>query len=319
MVDKDTLWKGIIEDLIEDFLHFFFPEQVDQIDFGRGFIFLDKELEQLSPQSESKLRHADKLIRAFLKNGEEKWFLIHVEVQGYNDPDFAFRMFQYSYRIRDRYNQSIVALAIYTDANRLYHFPEYREEFWETETLYRYRTFIVLDHEPLALRHSGNLFGLVMEVARRELDMDKKDDEQRLYIKTEMVRHLFRQGVSKRKIRHLLDFIKYYIDFEETAFFNKFDDDIQMITKSRRAMGIREAIIEELKRKAQEEGLELGLKEGREEGREEMREENTRMVISRAHKKGIPVEDIAELVDVPVEKAKAIIEELMKGEKDGNE
>lgn len=95
MVDKDTLWKGIIEDLIEDFLHFFFPEYVDQIDFERGFAFLDKELEQLSPQSESIRRHADKLIKAYLKDGTEQWFLIHVEVQGYADEHFALRMFQF--------------------------------------------------------------------------------------------------------------------------------------------------------------------------------------------------------------------------------
>ncbi len=40
MVGKDTLWKAIIEDLIEEFLHFFFPENVDQIDFERGFTYL---------------------------------------------------------------------------------------------------------------------------------------------------------------------------------------------------------------------------------------------------------------------------------------
>ena len=158
MVSKDILWKGIIEDLIEDFLHFFFPEQVDQIDFERGFTFLDKELEQLSPQSESKRRHADKLIQAYLKNGEEQWFLIHVEVQGYSDENFAFRMYQYAYRIRDRYNRPIVALAIFTNANRLHHYSEYREAYWGTKTLYQYRTFTIIDHEPLALRRSGKLF-----------------------------------------------------------------------------------------------------------------------------------------------------------------
>ena len=168
MVSKDVLWKGIIEDLIEEFLHFFFPEHVDQINFERGFIFLDKELEQLSPQSESHLRHADKLVRAYLKNGEERWFLIHVEVQGYADEHFAFRMYQYAYRILDKYNRSIVALAIFTDANRKHHYSEYREEFWGTETLYRYRSFVIIDHEALAFRLTGNLFGLVMEVARRE-------------------------------------------------------------------------------------------------------------------------------------------------------
>jgi len=75
MVGRDTLWKGIIEDLIDDMLRFFFPENAALIDFERGFEFLDKELEQLHPTSDAQLRRADKLIKAWHKSGEEHWFL----------------------------------------------------------------------------------------------------------------------------------------------------------------------------------------------------------------------------------------------------
>ena len=37
------------------------------------------------------------------------------------------------------------------------------------------------------LHASDNLFGLVMEVASREIDAHKQDDLQRLYVKTELV------------------------------------------------------------------------------------------------------------------------------------
>jgi len=93
MVSRDTLWKGIIEDLAEEMLLFFFPKYVEEIDFSRGFEFLDKELEQILPASETQLRHADKLLKGWLKSGEEHWFLIHVEVQGYADPNFPKRMY----------------------------------------------------------------------------------------------------------------------------------------------------------------------------------------------------------------------------------
>lgn len=69
MINKDVLWKGIIEDLVEEFVHFFFPDFVDEIDFTRGFTFLDKELQQISPQSSASLRRADKLFKAWLKTG----------------------------------------------------------------------------------------------------------------------------------------------------------------------------------------------------------------------------------------------------------
>lgn len=33
MQNKDLLWKGIIEDLIEDFLQFFYPDDFHTFDF----------------------------------------------------------------------------------------------------------------------------------------------------------------------------------------------------------------------------------------------------------------------------------------------
>lgn len=41
IVSKDALWKGIIESLIDEFIHFFFLEYAEVIDFERGFEFLD--------------------------------------------------------------------------------------------------------------------------------------------------------------------------------------------------------------------------------------------------------------------------------------
>jgi hypothetical protein len=49
MISKDILWKGIIKDLFEEFLCYFFSEEIPLIDFSKGFEFLDKELSQISP------------------------------------------------------------------------------------------------------------------------------------------------------------------------------------------------------------------------------------------------------------------------------
>ena len=83
MIRKDILWKAIIEELIDDFILFFFSEYAHLIDFESGFEFLDKELQQIFPESETDRRHADKLIKAKLKDGSIVYFLIHIEVQGY--------------------------------------------------------------------------------------------------------------------------------------------------------------------------------------------------------------------------------------------
>src|SRR5690606_22282012 len=166
---KDKLWKGIIEDLAEDLLRFFFPEYEHLIDWDKAIEFLDKELSQLFPESESSLRHADKLFKVWLKGGEEHWFMVHVEVQGYPDPNFSRRMYQSFYRIDDRYGRPVTALVIYTDSNRKFHFSEYRAEFWGTKLTYQFNTFILLDHPVEKLKEIDNLFALVMESAWQDL------------------------------------------------------------------------------------------------------------------------------------------------------
>lgn len=64
-------------------------------------------------------------------------------------------------------------------------------------------------------------------------------------------------------------------------------------------MGIREAILKELKEKGHKEGLEQGLEQGK--------EEKERAIILRAWKKGMPLEEIADLVDVPLTEVEGVI------------
>ena len=78
MITNDSLWKGIIEDLLLDFLTFFYPDQIFNLE--KGYDFLDKELEELFPliDSEHKIRRVDKLIKLFDTTGQERWILIHI-------------------------------------------------------------------------------------------------------------------------------------------------------------------------------------------------------------------------------------------------
>lgn len=45
----DELWKGILEDIFEDFLRFFFPDADDLFNMKKKFSFLDKEFNRLFP------------------------------------------------------------------------------------------------------------------------------------------------------------------------------------------------------------------------------------------------------------------------------
>ncbi|MFQ5630407.1 MAG: hypothetical protein ACE5I1_16675 [bacterium] len=98
-MDYDSAWKEVLEKLFEEFLAFFFPSVHEQIDFSKGYAFLEQELRQIAVPSETGKRVVDKLVKVFLRDSSEKWLLIHIEIQGYEEAAFPERMFIYYYRI----------------------------------------------------------------------------------------------------------------------------------------------------------------------------------------------------------------------------
>ena len=113
-VHYDELWKNIIEKLFPHFLEFFMPQLHADVDLTLGYVFLDKELQRIKLKGKKGKNITDKLVKVYLKNGGEKWLLIHLEVQGKHEDDFANRMFRYFYRIYDKYDVNITALAVLT-------------------------------------------------------------------------------------------------------------------------------------------------------------------------------------------------------------
>jgi hypothetical protein len=72
-------------------------------------------------------RHADKLVKVYLRDGSETWLLIHVEVQGKKESGFEERLYIYNYRIFDRFRKEVVTLALLADNS-----PHFRPETYKT-------------------------------------------------------------------------------------------------------------------------------------------------------------------------------------------
>jgi hypothetical protein len=62
--DYDSPWKDALEVYITECLAFFFPRAAEDIDWSRGYHFLDKELQQVAPEAPTGRRTVDKLIRS---------------------------------------------------------------------------------------------------------------------------------------------------------------------------------------------------------------------------------------------------------------
>jgi hypothetical protein len=295
IIGKDVLWKGIIEDLFEDFLHYFFPQYINEIDFSKGYEFLDKELQMIYPEAntDSKQRRADLLIKVFLRNGEEKWLLIHIEIQGYKDVEFPFRMYVYNYRSADRFGKNVVALAILTDDNPSFRPSFYEKKIWDTVIRYDYPMFKLLDYKSDFFIQSPNPFASVLQVARAHIKNKRfSSDENLLELKVELFRIMLEKGHDKKTIRSIANFIKYYVNFKENDFYSKFEEQFHTITKTNTSMGLLELVETMAKKESFEQGIEQGIEQGEDIGIKKERKKT----IERMLLKGFSIKDIGEIL-----------------------
>ena len=160
--EYDSPWKQIIEELLEPFLAFFFPELHADIDFSRKYEIKSKELYKLLKEHEIGKRYTDELIKVYLKDGKERWLLIHIEVQNYQEQDFARRMFVYYYRIFDKYNHNAVSLVVLTDPDETFRPDTFTRTGWGFELKLKYPLVKIIDYKKryIELEKSTNpIFG----------------------------------------------------------------------------------------------------------------------------------------------------------------
>jgi predicted transposase/invertase (TIGR01784 family) len=270
MKRDDTLWKGILENLFDDFLRFFFPDADKLFDMKKGFEFLDKELEQLFPAPENMQspKFVDKLVKVFTKAGNEEWFLVHIEIQGYDDKDFAKRMFVYFYRILDKYGKLVTAIAIFTDTNKKFKPDLYEYECLGTTATFHFNTYKIIEQDEATLTKSKNPFAMIVLTVLLALKSKKQTDEYLLGLKLRIARDLLDRNISPDKVRALMTFLKLYVNFANPETNANFEYKLSLITENRKTMGIEEMVLERARKKGLEKGLEEGMEKGLEKGLE---------------------------------------------------
>lgn len=301
----DILWKVVMEEVFDDLLRFVHVDADQVYDLDRGFEFLEKELAEIDPEpaEASDTRFADKLVKVYHRDGEEEWVLMHVEIQGdtADRATFAGRMFRYFYRILDRFNRPVSALAVFTgrDGRRMPGVYKYR--YRRTRVLYEYQAISILDYPDRELEKSGNPFALVVLAAKTALLAGRVPETELLERKVAIGVGLMRKGFSVRKVRAIFRFLENTVLFENRELNRNFRERIQLCDKSN-VMGIDEYV--------RQEGIEIGLEEGIEKGIVKGWQEAQRVIVANLLA-GTEFSDdkIASLANVSVD----FVEQVRKG------
>jgi hypothetical protein len=325
LLTQDELWKVIIPNLWLPFIHFCLEDWVEKIDFTHKPDFLDKELKRLLPRGKSRNRAVDILMRVYLKDGTTQSFLLHIEVQGYFDPNFAQRVFQYYYRINDLFQEPIETLVILIDEDPNYRPNEYKQVFGQTALSFAFRMFKLLDNPPPYFRKENNPFSVVFEVAWYALKQNRlKNDDDLKALKFSLIKRLLENQIERAVIYDLLDFINIYLPFQDSEKAITFEQEIDSFIDKEEKMGtttIRELYMqkaeEEMLKIEVRERLKLQKAEKRIEEEAKLRQEEAkshaqklRTIVLRMHNHGSSVATIADIVVEDIETVQSIIDSM---------
>jgi len=212
----DSPWKDVIERYFQDFIQFFLPQAHGEIDWTRDYEFLDKELQQVVRDAELGRRLADKLVKVWRTGGEEAWVLIHLEVQSFEETNFAERMFVYHYRIYDRYKRTVVSLAILGDERSSWRPERFGYELWGSDVGLKFPVVKLLDYKQQwsSLETSRNPFATVV-MAHLLAQETRPDAQRRLASKLAMTRGLYEKGYGREDVINLFGFIDWVMGLPE--------------------------------------------------------------------------------------------------------
>jgi predicted transposase YdaD len=279
----DSPWKDMLEAYFQDFMRFFFPQIHDDIEWSRGYDFLDQELQQVVRDAELGKRIADKLVKVWKLDGEETWVLIHLEIQNQEEGQFSERMFVYFYRLRDRYNRPIASLAILGDERKTWRPQSFQSGLWGCEVTFRFPMIKLMDYEQRwdELEASQNPFAIAV-MTHLKTKETRRDAEARKEWKFKLTRRLYEQGYERQDILNLFRFIDWMLELPE---------------------GLKQAFQAELEQYEQERQMpyvtsieRMGIEKGIEKGREEERQ----AIALNLLRQGISVEAIAQATGLTI-------------------
>ncbi len=292
--EYDSPWKEILSLYFQEFMEFFFPDIAKEIDWSRGYELLDKELRQITRESEVGFRLADNLVKVWKKDGQEAWVLAHIEIQGQEEKEFGHRVFVYHYRIHDLHKRPVVSLAVLADENLRWYIQSYEQELWGCRTKFEFPTVKLLAYRDRweTLESSSNLFAVVV-MAHLHTMKTRKNQNERLQYKLTLSKNLYRRGWNRQDIINLYRFIDWIMRLPEDLekWYHeelvKFEEEVKMqyVTTAER----------------------IGMEKGRIKGEKEKAEKTAKVLLSF----GILTEDqIAQATELNIEDVRRLKEKL---------
>jgi Domain of unknown function (DUF4351) len=220
----DTPWKQILEGYFPQFMAFFFPEAHSEIDWRKGFDFLDSELQQVTLEAETGKRIVDKLVKVYLQDGRENWLLLHIEIQNQKEEDFNERVYIYSTRLFDKFLRGVASFAVLGDTDPYWRPHSFHQSALGSRHDFSFQIAKLVDYKQRVdeLAASDNPFAIVVQAhLAAQATKGKASQQRRRQRKYSLTTMLYERGWSEQEVIDLYRFIDWVLTLPlelETAF-----------------------------------------------------------------------------------------------------
>jgi len=138
--------------------------------------------------------------------------MVHTEIEGGNSSDFAHRIFQYHYRIRDKFDVPVETIAVFTGDRKQRRSCEYLEQGIHTSIHFRYLSYQIFDNSATELLDCDNIFAYIVVACQKALLEGKVPEVELAEDRSTIVRALLSsKKYDKERIMHFLFFLKSFI------------------------------------------------------------------------------------------------------------
>ncbi|MEG0470967.1 MAG: hypothetical protein RR588_01400 [Solibacillus sp.] len=227
-------------------------------------------------------------------------------------------MFQYYYRIFDRYEKKIVAIALFTKPSKK-STNEYEYVYFGTELSYTFNKYVVTEFNEEELRGSPKLFSKAL-LASIYMNRSNKKMSLRSAFKRALLREVWSlKNIHRKEMSALLYFVDYLLKLpkdmseqlqqEMRAEIRK-EDEMMLESYKEDLPPTLAGILEMERKEGMELGIEQGIEKGIELGRKQEREQVIRQMLVSLIENGFPNETIARVANQTIEQVQAIRSEL---------
>ena len=251
MIDHDRLFKELIQTFFWEFIELFLPEILEYVEKDT-LTFLPEEI--FTDVTAGDKRKID-LLAQVKWQGQDSYFLIHLENQAYNQKEFERRMFHYFARLDAKYLLPIFPIVIFSyDEPKRPEKNQYTVNFPNRKILEF--NYVAIQLNNLKWRNFLNQPNPVAAALMAKMDFAP---EERVRVKLECLRMLVTLQLNPAKMELISGFIDTYLRLNTT-------EEQQLETELKQANLVEEKQIMEIVTSWMEKGIEQGIKQGIEQG-----------------------------------------------------